>query len=165
MVKSANEAGAGVKGKAVGEERPEHGDDGHHGEALHHGGEDVFAPHEAAVEEGETGAGHHENEGGAGEHPAVVCRGFGIRNLGLELRDFLRASAEAEAACGAEVCATPARGRTNKQPMTIVDIPRPKLSIATLPLKSLNRSVYMYAYERPTQLPVRIDMEPAIPPR
>jgi hypothetical protein len=34
--------------------------------------EDVFAAHQTAIEEGQTRAGHHEHQGGAGEHPGVI---------------------------------------------------------------------------------------------
>ena len=55
-------------------------------EALHDGGEHVLLAHHAAVEEGEAGDRHHQDERGRGEHPGGVagiegrrCRGGGGR--------------------------------------------------------------------------------------
>ena len=73
------------KSERVADQRPEHGDDAHHGESLHHGAEDVFAPDKAAVEEGETGAAHHEDKGAGDEHPGVVAGGLRAGNGGLEV--------------------------------------------------------------------------------
>jgi hypothetical protein len=77
VMESANEAVAGSKGEAVADQSPEHGDDAHHGKALHHGGEHIFAANQAAVEERKSRAGHHQDQGGAGEHPGVIAGGDG----------------------------------------------------------------------------------------
>src|ERR1700740_883908 len=88
MVQSADETGPGIECKAVADERPEHGDDGHHGEALHHGGEHILFADETAVKERESGTGHHEHKCCADEHPSVVGTGLGGGDLGLELRNL-----------------------------------------------------------------------------
>ena len=49
----------------------------HHGEALHHGAEDVLLADQAAVEERQSGAGHQQNQGGGDEHPGVVAGRLG----------------------------------------------------------------------------------------
>ena len=59
--------------EAVTDDRPQNGDDRHQAEALHHGGEDVLAAHQAAVEQREAGSGHHQDQGGADQHPGVVA--------------------------------------------------------------------------------------------
>ncbi len=73
VVQAADESIAGAESQAVADQRPEHGDDAHHGEALHHRGENVLAADETAIEEGEAWTGHHEHQRGAGEHPGVIA--------------------------------------------------------------------------------------------
>src|SRR6185437_9353393 len=85
MVQAADEGGSGVKREAVGEDGPENGDDGHHGDALHEDGQNVLAAHQTAIEKREAGAGHHQHERGADQHPGIVCRGLGLRDLRLKL--------------------------------------------------------------------------------
>ena len=40
---------------------------------MHHGGQHVFAAHEAAVEQDQAGGGHHEHKRGADEHPGIIA--------------------------------------------------------------------------------------------
>jgi len=88
VFEAADEGVAVAEGEGVAADRPEDGDEAHHGKALHHGGKDVFAPYEAAVEERETGAGHEENERGRDKHPGVVCVPLGRLDLLLEGGDL-----------------------------------------------------------------------------
>ena len=67
-----------AEGERVADDGPDDGDQAHHGEALHHGAEDVLPADEAAIEEGETGSGHEQDEGGGDEHPCVVAGGLGV---------------------------------------------------------------------------------------
>ncbi len=89
VVEISDEAVAGAEGEAEADDAPEDGDDGHHGEALHHGGEDILAADEASVEEGEAGAGHHEDKGRADEHPGVVGVEACVGDLLLEVSELL----------------------------------------------------------------------------
>ena len=72
---AANEGGqgtaAGGKGQAVAEQHPEHADQGHGRKAHHHGVEHVAAAHEAGVKQ-RQGGGHHQHQGGADQHKAIV---------------------------------------------------------------------------------------------
>jgi hypothetical protein len=45
----------------------------HQDQALHHGAEDVFAPHQSAIEKNQTRRRHHQHQRGAGEHPGVIA--------------------------------------------------------------------------------------------
>jgi hypothetical protein len=84
VVQAADEGVAGAECQAVAHQRPQHRDDAHHGEALHHRGQNVLAANQAAIEEREAWAGHHQHQCGAGQHPGVIAgrnRG-GRRRLG-----------------------------------------------------------------------------------
>jgi hypothetical protein len=61
----------------------------HHGEALHHDGQHVFAADQATVKEREAGAGHEQNERGADQHPAIVCSRLCLGDLRLELGELI----------------------------------------------------------------------------
>ena len=61
----------------------------HQHEAMHHGGEHVFAADQAAVEEGQARAGHHQDQRGADQHPGVVAGGLGGFGSGLNGRKTL----------------------------------------------------------------------------
>ena len=93
------------KGKGVAHDGPQDRDQSHHGEALHHGAEDVLASHQAAVEQGQPGSGHQQHQRRGNQHPRVVgihlcsvncvlkrseiglaCGGGGCRRLGGEQR-------------------------------------------------------------------------------
>jgi hypothetical protein len=50
---------------------PGEGDDGGHAERLGDGGDDVLAPHHAAIEERETRQGHQQHQGRRGEDPGA----------------------------------------------------------------------------------------------
>lgn len=73
----ADEGIAFREGEAVSGDGPEDGDQGHEDETMHHGGQHVLAADQATVEERQAGAGHHEDEGGADEHPGVIAGALG----------------------------------------------------------------------------------------
>jgi len=64
---------AGSEDEAVADGPPEDGDQGCDAEALGEDGKNILAPDQAAVEEGEAGQCHEEDQGGADHHPAVVA--------------------------------------------------------------------------------------------
>ena len=76
VLEAADEPVAVTEGQRVADDGPEDGDQAHHGEALHHGAEDVLFADQAAVEEGQSGAGHEQDEGGGDQHPGVVAGGL-----------------------------------------------------------------------------------------
>ena len=67
-----------TEGQRIADDGPKNGDQAHHGEALHHGAEDVLFADQAAVEEGQTGSGHEQNECCGDQHPCVVTGGLGV---------------------------------------------------------------------------------------
>ena len=69
-----------VEYQTVTEQGPEHRDQGHHGEALHHGGQHILLAYQAGVEERQPRAGHHEHQRRAGQHPGVVAGGLRVRH-------------------------------------------------------------------------------------
>ena len=75
---------------------------GHHGEALHHGGEHIFFAHQAAIEKRQPGAGHHQHQGGADQHPGVVGGALRLGDLLFEFRDALRLRVRGVAAAAAK---------------------------------------------------------------
>ncbi len=56
----AEEGRAFAEREAVADDGPQHADDGHQDEAVHHGAEDVLAADQAAVEKRQARAGHHQ---------------------------------------------------------------------------------------------------------
>jgi hypothetical protein len=71
-----------AEGQAISRNRPNYGDHCHHDETLHHGGEHILFPDQPAVKKSEARPGHHQDQGGAGEHPGVIAgalRGLGRR--------------------------------------------------------------------------------------
>ena len=84
----ADEGIAFAENQAVTADSPEEGDDSHHDEALHHGAEDVLAAHQTGVEQGQAGAGHHQDKGAAYQHPGVVTRGLSGLYRGLQGYEF-----------------------------------------------------------------------------
>ena len=88
VLEAADEEIAVAEGQRIAGDGPEDGDQAHHGEALHHGAEDVFAAHQAAVEESQAGAGHEQDEGRGGQHPCVVGGGLGVLDGLLEGGDL-----------------------------------------------------------------------------
>ncbi len=76
VLEAADKHVAVAEGQRVADNGPENCDQAHHGEALHHGAENVFAAHQAAVEERQAGAGHQQHQRGRGEHPGVVAGGL-----------------------------------------------------------------------------------------
>ena len=79
VMQAADEAGARIESQAVAQQGPGDADDGHHGEALHHGAQHVFLAYEAAVEQRQARPGHHEDQRGADQHPGVIGGIFGVR--------------------------------------------------------------------------------------
>ena len=59
---SADEWVAVVERQAVADDRPDDADDGHQDEALHHRRQDVLAADQAAVEQRQARAGHHQHQ-------------------------------------------------------------------------------------------------------
>ena len=78
VLKASDESVARAKGQRVADHGPEDGDEAHHGEALHHGGENVFAADETAIEEDQAGGGHHQNQRRGDQHPGVVSGGLSV---------------------------------------------------------------------------------------
>src|SRR5579863_64198 len=76
VFQAADERYAFAEDEAVADQSPDHGDQTHQQEAVHHGGEHVLAPDEAAVEKGEPGTGHQQHQGRARQHPGVIAGGL-----------------------------------------------------------------------------------------
>ena len=76
------------EGHAVAENHPQRRDQRHQNQAVHHRGEHVFAPHEAAVKQDQSRRGHHQHQRRASEQPRVVAgvHGDQRRGGGLDLR-------------------------------------------------------------------------------
>ncbi len=55
VLKISDEAVAGAEGETEADNAPNHGHDGHHGKALHHGGQNIFLANQAAVKQRQTG--------------------------------------------------------------------------------------------------------------
>ncbi len=70
---SADEPVARRESQAVADDHPQHGHQTGDGEALHQRGEHVFLAHHAAIEQRQTGNGHHQHQRGGGQHPGVVA--------------------------------------------------------------------------------------------
>ncbi len=70
---SADEPIARRERQAVADDHPQHGHQTGDGEALHQRGEHVFLAHHAAIEQRQTGNGHHQHQRGGGQHPGVVA--------------------------------------------------------------------------------------------
>ena len=88
VLQAADEAVAMAEGQRVAHQGPEDGDQPHHGEALHHGGQDVFAAHQAAIEKRQAGPGHQQHQRGRGQHPRVVAGRLSILDGLLQRRDL-----------------------------------------------------------------------------
>ena len=74
----------GAETKAVAKQPPQHGDDRHQREALHHRAQHIFLADQARVKQRQAGASHHEYQSGTGQHPCVVGRTLGIGGLLLQ---------------------------------------------------------------------------------
>ncbi len=81
IMKSPDKAVSFAKRQAVPDDCPNHGDHGHQGETLHHGGQHVFFAHQTTIEERQARAGHQQHQRGAHEHPGIVGGAFGVGNL------------------------------------------------------------------------------------
>jgi hypothetical protein len=61
------------KSEAVADHHPQHRDETGHGEALHYRRQDVHLADHAAVKQGQTRDGHHQDERNRGQHPRRVA--------------------------------------------------------------------------------------------
>ena len=57
-----------AKGHRIAADHPQHGDDRHGDEAVHHCSEDVLGPNQAPIKEGQT-RDHQKDQGRRGQHP------------------------------------------------------------------------------------------------
>jgi hypothetical protein len=89
VLEAADESVAVAEGQRVADDGPEDGDQAHHGEALHHGAEDVLFADQAAVEESQAGTGHQQDQGRGDQHPGVVAGGLGAGAGSLSTLDGL----------------------------------------------------------------------------
>ena len=87
IAETADEPVPRVKSEAVAHQAPHDRDDRHHREALHHRRQNVLLADQAAVEKGEAGACHQQDERRAHQHPGVVARAARFGHLRLELGD------------------------------------------------------------------------------
>ena len=71
--KSADEWIAIIECEAIADKGPDHADNGHQDEALHHGREYVFTSHQSAIKQCQSGAGHHQHQSGADQHPCGIA--------------------------------------------------------------------------------------------
>ncbi len=69
----AEEGVALAERHAVAEDHPQHRHHRHQHQAVHHGGQHVLAPHQAAVEQDQPRRGHHQHQRGTDQHPGVVA--------------------------------------------------------------------------------------------
>ena len=77
-----------TKSQAVSPKHPLKTDDGDNDETMHDGPENVFAAHQATIEEKQSGDRHHENESRGRQHPCRIalvdlswgCGGSGSRD-------------------------------------------------------------------------------------
>ena len=81
VLESSEEAIARPEAQAVPDDRPQHCDDCHHGETLHHGGQNILLAHQSAIEQRQAGAGHQQDQRCAGQHPGVISGTLGIGDL------------------------------------------------------------------------------------
>ena len=65
-------AGAVGESQAIAHHHPDDRDEAADREGLHQRGQDVLLPHHAGVEQGQAGDGHHQHQGGAGQHPCRI---------------------------------------------------------------------------------------------
>jgi hypothetical protein len=61
-----------TEAQAVPYKCPQQRNQRHQREALHHGGQHVFPPHQPAVKQRQAGTCHHQHQRGADQHPGVV---------------------------------------------------------------------------------------------
>ena len=92
VLKISDEAIAGTKSQAEPDNAPNDGHDGHHGKALHHGGQYIFPAHQAAVKQRQPGPGHQQNQRRTDQHPRVIGVAAGRGYLVLEVRNLLRSN-------------------------------------------------------------------------
>jgi hypothetical protein len=78
VVEAADEGVAMAECEGVAGHRPQNGDQSHHGEALHHGAENVLAADQSAVEKGQAGTGHQQDQGRGNKHPGIVAGGLSM---------------------------------------------------------------------------------------
>ena len=71
-MQSADKTVAFAERQAIADDRPHDRDNSHKGKALHHGGQNVFLAHQAAIEKRQPRPGHQQDERRAHEHPCIV---------------------------------------------------------------------------------------------
>ncbi len=89
VVQPADERVAVPEGQRIAGDGPQDGDQAHHGEALHHGAENVLFAYQAAVKQGQARPRHQQHQGGGNQHPGVVAGHLGILHGFLQGRDLL----------------------------------------------------------------------------
>ena len=99
---------AGGEGHAVGDDRPQHGDEAGHRKALHHRGEHVHLADHAAVEQRQPGDRHHQDERDRGQHPGGVAA-VDLRRARPRRQRPERRPRRPAGAAGAGVCAKAAQ--------------------------------------------------------
>ena len=62
-----------AEGQRVAVDGPDHAHQAHQEDALHHHAQHVLLAHQPAVEQGQSGAGHHQHQRRGGQHPGVVA--------------------------------------------------------------------------------------------
>ena len=82
-----------TEGECVAADHPQDTHDAGDDEAVHQDRKDILSAYEAAVEKGETGEGHEEHEGAAGEDPRGVA---GVDRHGVALGGCRGAEEEGE---------------------------------------------------------------------
>jgi hypothetical protein len=63
---------AAAEAQAVANQRPEHCDQRHQRETLHHDGQYILVAHQPAVKERQPRPGHHQHQRRADQHPGVI---------------------------------------------------------------------------------------------
>jgi len=94
VLQAANKPVSLAKGQRITGDGPNDGHQAHHGEALHHGGQDVLLANQAAVEEGQAGSGHQQDQSGGDQHPGIVAGGLSGSAGGLRILDGLLESGD-----------------------------------------------------------------------
>ena len=90
VLKISNERTTSAKGKTIADQCPQHGDQRHQREALHHDRQHVLMANQAAVEQSEARTGHHQYKCGADQHPGVIRGRLSGRHSLVKLVKFVR---------------------------------------------------------------------------
>ena len=73
MLEAADKHAAVAEGQRVAHQRPQNAHQAHHGEALHHGAENVLLAHQAAIKQRQPWPGHQQHQRRRGQHPRVIA--------------------------------------------------------------------------------------------